>query len=158
MLVIIIAWDLDVSWAGCNTHVRLAGWAGDTFLPPAPWTFVPSEASLMGKGKPVLIGNPTFFSQWLGGIYYLKWNMYSVNTVYKGNCHSCFTNKKAEIIGKKMTSPTIAGKSLAESQLVFTFLEFSWFKTFQSLVVIGTKTRFCVRYRKGMIFDLVLKH
>lgn len=51
--------------------------------------------------------------------------MYSVNTVYKGNCHSCFTNKKAEIIGKKMTSPTIAGKSLAESQLVFTFLEFS---------------------------------
>ena len=28
--------------------------------------------------------------------------MYSVNTVYKGNCHSCFTNKEAEIIGKQI--------------------------------------------------------
>ena len=78
--------------------------------------------------------------------------------MYKGNCHSCFTNKEAEIIGKQMTSPAIPDKSLAESQLVFTFLKFSWFKTFQSLVVIGTKTRFCIRYRKGMIFDLVFKH
>lgn len=51
--------------------------------------------------------------------------MYSVNTVYKGNCHSCFTNKETKIIGNQMTPPTIAGKSLAESQLVFTFLKFS---------------------------------
>ena len=51
--------------------------------------------------------------------------MYSLNTMYKGNCQSCFTNKEAEIIGKQMTSPAIPDKSLAESQLVFTFLKFS---------------------------------